>query len=145
MLQSPGMVTTERTERWVRVSTESRSKNSHRAQELWESRGGRPGLPSLIHLRFLWTMVSMDVRQHWNNEDAIVQELCESRGGRPGLSVLTSLMVSMDVEQYWTILTHWSLLVPNTDVNRHPTPEEEGRCREAIFGVWDVPAHDWRG
>ena len=25
------------------------------AQELCESRGGRPGLPSLISLRFLWT------------------------------------------------------------------------------------------
>ena len=30
----------------------------------------------------------------------IVQELCESRGGRPGLSVLTNLMVSVDVKQY---------------------------------------------
>ena len=29
-----------------------------------------------------------------------VQELCESRGGCPGLSVLTSLMVSVDVKQY---------------------------------------------
>ena len=29
-----------------------------------------------------------------------VQGLCESRGGRPGLSVLTSLMVSVDVKQY---------------------------------------------
>ena len=28
----------------------------------------------------------------------IVQELCESRGGRPGLSVLTSLLVSVEVE-----------------------------------------------
>ena len=28
----------------------------------------------------------------------IVQELCESRGGRPGLSVLTSLLVSVDVK-----------------------------------------------
>ena len=26
-----------------------------RAQELYESRGGRSGLPSLISLRFLWT------------------------------------------------------------------------------------------
>ena len=26
-----------------------------RAQELSERRGGRPGLPSLISLRFLWT------------------------------------------------------------------------------------------
>ena len=31
---------------------------------------------------------------------AIVQEQCESRGGRPGLSVLTSLLVSVDVKQY---------------------------------------------
>ena len=30
----------------------------------------------------------------------IVQELCESRGGRPGLSVLTSLLVSVDVKLY---------------------------------------------
>ena len=30
----------------------------------------------------------------------IVQELCESRGGRPGLSVLTSLLVSVDVKNY---------------------------------------------
>ena len=28
------------------------------------------------------------------------QELCESRGGRPGLSVLTSLLVSVDVKNY---------------------------------------------
>ena len=30
----------------------------------------------------------------------IVQELYESRGGRPGLSVLTSLLVSVEVKQY---------------------------------------------
>ena len=30
----------------------------------------------------------------------IVQELCESRSGRPGLSVLTSLLVSVDVKLY---------------------------------------------
>ena len=27
-------------------------------------------------------------------------ELCESRGGRPGLSVITSLLVSVDVKLY---------------------------------------------
>ena len=43
----------------------------------------------------------------------IVQELCESRGGRPGLSVLTHLLVSMDVKIYCTVLRHWSQLVPN--------------------------------
>ena len=30
----------------------------------------------------------------------ILQDLCESRGGRPGLSVLTSLLVSVDVKLY---------------------------------------------
>ena len=35
-----------------------------------------------------------------NAEYFIVQELCESRGGRPGLSVLTSLLVSVDVKLY---------------------------------------------
>jgi len=34
------------------------------------------------------------------SEGVIVQELCESRGGRPGLSVLTSLLVSVDVKNY---------------------------------------------
>ena len=34
------------------------------------------------------------------SEYYIVQELCESRGGRPGLSVLTSLLVSVDVKNY---------------------------------------------
>ena len=32
--------------------------------------------------------------------NSIVQELCESRSGRPGLSVLTSLLVSVDVKLY---------------------------------------------
>ena len=32
--------------------------------------------------------------------EVIVQELCERRGGRHGLSVLTSLMVSVDMKQY---------------------------------------------
>ena len=53
----------------------------------------------------------------------IVQELFESRGGRPGLSVLTSLLVSVDVDVklYWTMLRHWSQLVPNmsTDIWGH--------------------------
>ena len=35
-----------------------------------------------------------------NANNDIVQELCESRGGRPGLSVLTSLLVSVDVKLY---------------------------------------------
>ena len=51
--------------------------------------------PSLIgHL------ASVDVKQHERDIRLIVQELCESRGGRPGLSVLTSLLVSVDVKLY---------------------------------------------
>ena len=34
------------------------------------------------------------------HEECIVQELCESRGECPGLSVLTSLLVSVDVKIY---------------------------------------------
>ena len=51
----------------------------------------------------------------------MVQELCESRGGRPGLSVLTTLLVSMDVKLYRTMLRHWSQLVPNmsTEIRGH--------------------------
>ena len=51
----------------------------------------------------------------------IVQELCESWGGHPGLSVLMSLLVSVDVKLYWTMLRHWSQLVPNmsTDIWGH--------------------------
>ena len=38
---------------------------------------------------------------------------CVSQGGHPGLSVLISLLVSVDVKLYWTVLRHWSQLVPN--------------------------------
>ena len=63
-------------------------------------------------------LASEDIKQKQNertnnNMRAIVQELCESRGGRPGLSVLTSLLVSVDVKIYCTVLRHWSQLVPN--------------------------------
>ena len=72
-----------------------------------------------------------------------VQELCESRGGRPGLSVLTSLTVSVDVKQHWTMLRHWSQFVPNMSKDtrghealphHHRQPiltEFGGRCRKA--------------
>ena len=39
-------------------------------------------------------------RERDRERELIVQELCESRGGRPGLSVLTSLLVSVDVKLY---------------------------------------------
>ena len=51
------------------------------------------------------------------NVSIIVQELCESRGGRPELSVLTSLLVSVDVKNYCTVLRHWSQLVPNMSID----------------------------
>ena len=51
--------------------------------------------------------------------NGIVQELCESRGGRPGLSVLTSLLVSVDVK-----IRHWSYLslicqLTSEDIKHH--------------------------
>ena len=57
----------------------------------------------------------------------IVQELCESWGGRPGLSVLTSLLVSVDVKLYRTMLRHilsLSLICQPTseDVKQHYLP-----------------------
>ena len=54
-------------------------------------------VPSLIS-----RTVSVDVKHHVYllTGALIVQELCESRGGRPGLSVLTSLLVSVDVKNY---------------------------------------------
>ena len=59
--------------------------------------------PSLISV-----LASVDVKQNINGYNfllikplrLIVQELCESRGGRPELSVLTSLLVSVDVKNY---------------------------------------------
>ena len=39
---------------FLRLSSLNAVEN-FRAQELCESRGGRPGLPSLINLRVLWT------------------------------------------------------------------------------------------
>ena len=53
---------------------------------------------------------SMDLHSILNSspckKENIVQKLCESRGGRPGLSVLTSLLVSVDVKLYRTMLRH---------------------------------------
>ena len=56
-------------------------------------------------------VIYLHVRK-WVNHSVRV-EMCESRGGRPGLSVLTSLLVSVDVKIYCTVLRHWSQLVPN--------------------------------
>ena len=46
-------------------------------------------------------LISVSIQCEANREGpVIVQELCESRGGRPGLSVLTSLLVSVDIKNY---------------------------------------------
>ena len=42
-----------------------------------------------------WTYIYMSMLM-----PCLVMELCESRGGRPGLSVLTNLMVSVNVKLY---------------------------------------------
>ena len=42
----------------------------------------------------------LDIKSNRVQLGFIVQELCESRGGRPGLSVVTSLLVSVDVKLY---------------------------------------------
>ena len=51
-------------------------------------------------LRRLAGLNTMDLYTGYIGPWFIVQELCESRGGRPGLSVLTSLLVSVDVKNY---------------------------------------------
>ena len=52
---------------------------------------GRTGLP----------VGNIGTERNWPTQIwLIVQELCESRGGRPELSVLTSLLVSVDVKNY---------------------------------------------
>ena len=50
---------------------------------------------------FLQDYATVAIYSEWQNQQPFrAQELCESRGGRPGLSVLTSLMVSVDVKLY---------------------------------------------
>ena len=70
----------------------------------------------LRHLRFRYRFLFF-----LSSSFFIVQELCESRGCRPGLSILTSLLASVDVKIYWTMLRHWSQLVPNmsADIRGH--------------------------
>ena len=61
------------------------------------------------------------VANFYDHDTNSAQELCESQGGHPGLSILTSLMVFVNIKQYWTMLMHWSQLVPNmsTDIWGH--------------------------
>ena len=77
----------------------------------------------------------------------IVQELCESRGGRPGLSVLTSLLVSVDVKIYWTNLRHWSQLVPNmpVDIWGHLATLHQKQVVGAGIAQWlEHRTRDWK-
>ena len=60
-----------------------------------------------------WFSQLLVLNKTFDSSGFIVQELCESRGGRLGLSVLTSLLVSVGVKLYLTMLRHWSQLVPN--------------------------------
>ena len=54
-----------------------------------------------VHKTGSWVpLLHTACRQIVTSEADIVQELCGSRGGRPGLSVLTSLLVSVDVKLY---------------------------------------------
>ena len=48
-----------------------------------------------------------------------VQGLRESRGGRPGLSVLTSIMVSVDVKTTLNHASALSLIITSTDIRGH--------------------------
>ena len=51
-------------------------------------------------VRVLWPRLSKALKLVRWAGSIIAQEPCESRGGRPGLSVLTNLLVSVDVKLY---------------------------------------------
>ena len=59
---------------------------------------GSPGLP--VQPKSLSGLCGRKATLNARSGVIMVQELCESRGGRPGLSVLTSLLVSVDVTNY---------------------------------------------
>ena len=105
------------------------------------SRGGRPGLPvpnkpySLCGRKA--TLQPTNSTPSSTHRSLFIHDVftmhlphtvaCHSSGAvwesrwRPDLSVLTSLLVSVDVKNYWTVLRHWSQLVPNmsTDIWGH--------------------------
>ena len=76
-------------------------RNSKQTTCLCRDTGGKGTLPAK-HTTFntLDNCVHPIKKEKDRKEKVIVQELCESRGGRPGLSVLTSLLVSVDVKIY---------------------------------------------
>ena len=59
-------------------------KIHHKAQELCESRGGRPGLPAP---NSPYGLCGRKATLNLNVHPLRPQELCESRSGRPGLPV----------------------------------------------------------
>ena len=63
-------------------------------------RDGHLDFHAALELCFVFFLFRMLLYVHRDGHTVIVQELCESRGGRPGLSVLTSLLVSVDVKLY---------------------------------------------
>ena len=65
-----------------------------------ERREGRTAREELVFLRPVNHDADITDIASGREGKHIVQELCESRGDHPGLSVLTSLMVSVDVKQY---------------------------------------------
>ena len=60
--------------------------------------GTRP--PNSAIVGYATEGILLNISPHLSTDRLIAQELCESRGGRPGLSVLTSLLVSVDVKLY---------------------------------------------
>ena len=42
-------------------------------------------------------------------------------------------MASVDVKQYWTMLTHWSQLVPNNYVSQHPRTLSNTTAAASLF------------
>ena len=144
--QSPGRPATP-ADYWSNTITKTRSfapTPPHSSGAVWESRwtswAVRPNEPSGFrgrkelfepcfgighNLSLICQLTSEDIKQHFTTTTPppIVQELCEteSQGGRPGLSVLNSLLVSVDLKNYQTVLRHWSQLVPNmsTDIWGH--------------------------
>ena len=72
----------------VDVKQHSAGTQTLRAQQLCESRGGRPGL-SVPNKPYCFCGRKATVKKK-KKTDFRVQELCESRGGRPGLPVPNS-------------------------------------------------------
>ena len=76
-----------------------------RALELCESRGGRPGLPSLIILRFLWTLSNTQPTRTGQNSRAVWKSRWISSAPVPNKPT-----ISVDVKQHFNCarsLSNW--------------------------------------